>query len=194
MIEETGLIFNYFLEAYKQKEVVRELKKGQTKEVQGVIKDIIDAIRKLEYLVRFKYTKKSATYQFVFPKGMSEYCSLNKSNIETLLSRISLFLKREADEIDPGISNRIIELYKEYKEKREIQLEKKDTFELNTQSKKELRYELVVCMQVNILNLAAIYPGLPDKAAIFFDEKLLKLKHIKRTEFYKKHFKAKLLG
>ena len=90
---------------------VKISKQDRTLEVLKIMEEIKEAIRKLEGYMRFQFSKKSEAYQRVFPKGLSEFCLLNKSNIEALMSRVLVFVKSNSNLLDVKISREIEHLY-----------------------------------------------------------------------------------
>jgi len=186
-LEKTSMLYFYFLEAYKEKEKIKTAKQEYAGEVQKIMEEIKEAVRKLEGYMRFRFTKKSEIYKNVFPDGLSEYCLLNKSNIEALMSRVLVFIKNNPEQVDTHISNMIEQIYSDYQVKRKNQLKKKTDYQKNVHNKQKLRDDLAIRLQLNIYELASDFLGDMDAVDTFFSEKLLHIKRIQNTEFYKKN-------
>ncbi len=185
MLSETSTTYFYFLEAHKEKEKVKGSKEIYTKEVRILQERLKDAIRMLEAFVRFKYSKASEEYKQIFPKGLSEYCQLNRSNVELLLTKIFVFLNKQKEAVDENIRQEIEDTYTAYQHNRKKQLHKKSDYINNVKSKKQLREDLSVRLQLNLYTLAIHYLGQPEKAELFFNEKLLRSKRLKKGNAYR---------
>ena len=195
MISDTSVLFYEFLNLHRNKGKNETAKNEQTREVQNTINELKEMIRKMEGYVRSQVSKRSEIYQSLFPNGLSEYCRINRSNIESLMNRILFYLKtKEENIVTPDILEKITALYTRYKKVREEQLRKKQEHKQIICENRDLRTELALQLQRNLYNLAILHLGDTDKANDFYNEKLLSSKRLKSFEYYKsgKVFESKL--
>ncbi len=194
MISDTSVLFYEFLNLQRNKGKNENAKSKQTKEVQQIINELKEMIRKMEGYVRSQVSKQSEIYQSLFPNGLSEYCRINRSNIESLLNRVIFYLRTQEELVAPEIMENINNLYDEYKNEREEHLRKKMEHKQIICENRDLRTELALQLQRNLYNLAILHLGDTDKADHFFNEKLLSSKRLKSFEYYKsgKVFDTKL--
>jgi len=185
MISDTSVLFYEFLNLQRNREVNKKSKNKQTRQVQHVISELKEMIRKMEGCVRSQTTKQSETYLSLFPNGLSEYSKINRSNIESLLNRVIFFLKTKNEMVTPEISSNIHNLYFEYKKEREEHLKRKKDHKRIIDENRDLREELAQQLQRNLYTIAIKCLGDTDRANDFYNEKLLMSKRLKSFENYK---------
>ena len=139
MISNTSMLYYELLDSIKQNDTIKNTKVEQTKMVDNIIVEIKECIRKLEGLIRCLFSKKSETYEELFPNGLSEYCRLNRSNIESIMIRVRVFLKKYPDDISEVISEKIKKLHTLYQQCRKEQLKKKSKLKNHNNEKKYLK-------------------------------------------------------
>jgi len=185
LIKSTSFLYRRFLDAYQQKKEVGSVKMKQTQEVDLMLEQAKEEIRKLAAYIRAFYDKESEIYTCFFPEGLSEYSRITKSNINHLMSRIFLAAEKYEDQIDTQIINNVIKTEQLYQAKRNKQLKQKYAFKSNIENKNKLRKQLARQLQINLFELAKEYIGEPQKEASFFDSSLLELKRFNPERFHK---------
>ncbi len=182
MQKDTSKYFYKLYELHQKKEKARLLKSELTQEVKNISESLKESIRKLEGLLRSQLAKDSEVFLSVFPNGLSEYCRLNRSNTQSLMTRILIFLKENHDLVTPMISKEITSLYALYQDKRKEQLNIIQKHDEIVNEKKVARKNLSFQLQKNVYLLAIDYLGQLDKADVFFDQKLLLSQNLKNFE------------
>ncbi|MBN2788016.1 MAG: hypothetical protein JXQ69_06810 [Paludibacteraceae bacterium] len=148
----------------------------QTTEVDLLLEQTKEQIRKLAAYIRAFHNKESEIYKSFFPNGLSEYSRITKSNINHLMSRIYFAAEKHQVQIDSQILNNVFESEQLYQSNRKVQVIQKKAFKLNVENKKELRKKLAIQLQINLFELAKEHIGFPHKESYFFDTNLLRLK------------------
>jgi len=179
MINNTSKFYYELLDAIKQNVTIKNTKVEQTKIVDNTVEEIKECIRKLEGLIKCLYSKKSETYKELFPNGLSEYCRLNRSNIESIMIRVQVFLKKYPDVNSEDISEKIKELHTLYQKSRKEQLKKKTKLKNHYKEKKYLKEELAKILHKNLYQLALEHLNQPYVSNEYFNENLLWSKRIK---------------
>jgi hypothetical protein len=176
LIQKTSYLFQRFLDVYIQKREISSTKRDQTSEVDLLLEETKEQIRKLAASIRAYHCKDSEIYRCFFPKGLSEYSRTTKSNITHLMSIIYFAVEKYQNKIDPVIIDNVFKTEQLYQSSRKEQIKRKKAFESNIENKRELRKQLAIQLQINLFELAKEYIGFPHKESSFFNYKLLKLK------------------
>jgi len=176
LIEDTSYLYQRFLFAYEQKQKVNVTKKAQTTEVNMLLEQCKEHIRKLSAFIQAFHSKESEIYKSFFPNGLSEYSGITKSNITYLMSRIHFAAETYQGLIDTKIITGLFETELLYQENRKEQVKRKKTFKSYVENKKELRKALSIQLQINLFELAKEYIGEPEKESLFFNTELLQSK------------------
>ncbi len=179
MINNTSKLYYELLDSIKQNVTIKNTKVEQTEMVDNIIAEIKECIRKLEGLIRCLFSKKSKTYEELFPIGLSEYCRLNRSNIESLMIRVQVFFKKHPDVNSKDISEKIKELHTLYQQSRKEQLKKKSNLKNNYNEKKYFKEELAKNLHKNLYQIALEHLNQPDISNEYFNENLLWSKRLK---------------
>jgi len=179
LIKSTNDFFYALYNLRKSQEIANEQKRTLTHEVQKMTEALKESIRKLEGLLRSQLAKESEIYARAFPEGLSEYCRLSRSNTQALMIRILIFLKENNEIVTPIITREINNLYNQYTEKRKEQLSVMKLLEEIISEKRVARKNLSYQLQKNVYTLAIECLGQPEKAKLFFDQKLLSSQNLK---------------
>jgi hypothetical protein len=159
LIQKTSYLFQRFLDAYIQKREISSTKRDQTSEVDLLLEETKEQIRKLAASIRAYHCKDSEIYRSFFPKGLSEYSRTTKSNITHLMSIIYFAVEKYQNKIDPVIIDNVFKTEQLYQSSRKEQIKRKKAFESNIENKRELRKQLAIQLQINLFELAKEYIG-----------------------------------
>lgn len=182
LCEETSRIYNELVYAINRNNEVAKDKAGKCSSLNEILEDMKESIRQLEGFVRSISSKQSSIYLELFPEGLSEYCRMNKSNAESLMTRIRVYLKKDPSLNINGIGTRINQLYTNFQLIRREQKNVKEVFTNHRTNRKHLLKELCCQLQINLYTLAIDNMGQPKMAAEFFNERLLNCKRFERNK------------
>lgn len=135
LVKNTSVLYYEYLSALKSNNKAEIARQNQTLTVDEIIVELKYCIRKIEAYIRSMFSTNELFYQELFPKGLSEYCRISKSNLDILMTRILVVLKANPDICPPKLKNGIIEFHNQYQEARDKQLIRKKSYQQSKNSK-----------------------------------------------------------
>ncbi|MCF8229278.1 MAG: hypothetical protein K9J24_10050 [Bacteroidales bacterium] len=176
LIQDTSVLYYQYIAAVKTNNSAEMERQKQTLSVDDIIVELKEQVRRIEGFIRSMHSKKDHYYLELFPNGLSEYSRINKSNLESLITRILVFLKRNPETCTKELKEGIIRIHKEYQKARESQIARKKKYKSSRTQKHEIRIELCKQLQKNLYLIAVENLGDPDVASEYFSQKLLREK------------------
>ncbi len=157
-------------------ETQKSQKEGKTISVNAAIKDVKDVISSKEGVIADKYHRGSAFFEEFFPHGLNEYSSATKKNADILFPRFITALNTHKADFDESMLSEVNDKYNIYLHSRKTQLQSISKVKDESITSNDKRRALAMQLYRNLLTLLLIYSEEPEKAAVYFDESILKRK------------------
>jgi len=176
MITSTQTCYNAWKASTDLNATQKSLKEGKTISVDGSMKDMKSFISTKEGVIADKFHPGTAVYEEFFPLGLSEYSSIRKKNADKILKRFITTLEAHKDSFDASMLTEANDKYNLYLSLRKTQLQTISKVKEEKITSDDSRYALAMQLYRNLLTLLLIYAEEPEKAAVYFDESILKKK------------------
>jgi hypothetical protein len=139
------------------------------------------AVKLREANILVVFPKDHPVYQEFFPQGKTEYDLATKANVEKLMTRIITAIDNHKTQLGQPLLDEFMALRTSYVTARDEQLQKMG----DTEASKETWESCLAVMQAqaftNLLSIANVYKGKPDKVDLFFDEAIVQIhRHVER--------------
>jgi hypothetical protein len=155
-----------------KQETSKTTKKGKTMSVNEVLHEVdlfIDDLYEAAYSWK---RKKPTVFNSLFPNGKSEYATLNKTNAETVLKRLSDACAAN-NGLDDTIKARALSLLGSFVSARQEQLGKKGDVKEGSDDGRSLRFLLSKQMYLVFLNLIILNIDDTEKVKNFYDTQFI---------------------
>ncbi len=158
------------------------IQKSRTASVDNIISTFKSEVSRKEGLIKSLFGKDSVTYLEFFPKGVSEYSSANKTNIETLINRIVNVANIHMGEVGEDFIKTFTNIQAGYSSARSAQLNKMGEVKAEKTNVKDTRSALEVQLIKNLHFIAYTYPGNEARCLLFFDQSIINYKQSSATD------------
>lgn len=157
------------------------VREGLTLRVNETFQAFMALVRRREGAVRSQYGKDSAEYEEFFPQGLTEYTVADMGNAERLMNRFVDTADAHKTELGQAFHDEFVALRDAFTTARQAQLGKKSAVSGAKSDAKAARKVLTKQLMVNLLTIAAKNVGEPDKAAVYFDQSIIRPAQTKKT-------------
>jgi hypothetical protein len=149
---------------------------GKTITVDNVIATFKTTVSKREAAVRVNLDKETAGYQEFFPLGLTQYSKITKATAYTLMSQFIVAAQNNVSVTGQALLDEFTLLRTDFVKARDRQEEvkgatddKRTVWDVNSEIMKDQ-------IHYNALTIAREYRGHPEKAGVYFDQTILRLK------------------
>lgn len=149
---------------------------GKTITVDNVISKFKTTVSKREAAVRVNFDKETAGYQEFFPLGLTQYSKITKATAYTLMSQFVAAAQSNVIVTGQALLDEFTLLRADFVKARDKQEEvkgaaddKRTVWDVNSEIMKDQ-------IHYNALTIAREYRGHPEKAGVYFDQSILRLK------------------
>ena len=147
--------------------------KSKTLTVDQCIDLFVSKAKEFEASVRDKFGKLSPVYQEFYPQGMKPFNNISKASIESLMIQIKSAFFNHKVELGEAKSDELQNIYDIYVHARGSQEQKKSETKGSRLSWDDSFEAMKRQAFVNLLTIASIYPGEPERAKLFFNQSII---------------------
>ena len=176
MISDTELKFNAWKASIDIGATEKAEKEGKTIDVNSSFKNFKSFISLKAGVIADKYHKNPAIFEEFYPQGAEEYSKSSKAKADKIFKRFITALDKNKADFDAAIITEANAMYDEYTTLRKVQLQKIGKVKDESSTASVQRDELSLQLYKNLLTLLLINADMPEKAAVYFDESILKKK------------------
>ena len=152
-------------------------RKGKTLTVDTFIEEFKNTMRNLYSGIAYKLGgEKTPGFLEFYPNGKSEYTNANKTELPTLLARITAATNSHKAVLDKDITDQLISLESNWNSSRNSQQQAKANVSDNLTDRTAARQSVENALLVVVHTIAANYPGNVQQCLAFFDFTMLEAK------------------
>ncbi|HLG34873.1 MAG TPA: carboxypeptidase-like regulatory domain-containing protein [Bacteroidia bacterium] len=175
------IILNEMVAAYTayfgnitEEDLAFAVQQSLTMSTDNLLQTFKDTVSRKEGIIKDTYGKGSPTYQEFFPLGVDEYHQANKSNVETLMSRMVSSATAHIADLGLPFVNLFRDIKDNYTIARNLQLAKKgevSTERVETGTTRDV-VEVQVCKNIHFIGYT--FPGNDAECMKFFDQSIIR--------------------
>lgn len=145
----------------------KAIQKSRTASVDNVISTFKEEVSRKEGHIKSLFGKDSVTYIEFFPRGISEYGSATKANVETLINRVVNVANTHSSEVGSDFINAFTNIQTNYTAARNAQLSKIGEVKANKTTTRTTRAALEIQLTKNLHYIGYTYPAMKPAACRF---------------------------
>lgn len=149
---------------------------SKTLGVDNILASFKTIISKREATIRGLLDVDTPKYQEIFPQGLTQYSKINKSTAPMLMNQFISGITNNVGTLGQAMVDEFSQILTDYTKAREMQELKKGTTDQSRGSWDDCIVIMYKQLNYNLLTIAREYPGQPEKAKMYFDQSILKLK------------------
>ncbi len=176
IIDDTKPLLEEYTLAVKQINSGKATRTARTFTVDQCIEKFKKLITQREGLIRNKFGKSSEAYLEFFPKGLSQFSSVTKKNIDELFDQVIKGSNTYKPELGPELEQEFTDCYHTYKVALDSQEGKKGDVDISVKDIETITTKLARQLTINVHKLAILYIDNPGYAKTFFTNSLLRKK------------------
>ncbi len=173
IIDDTKPLLEEYTLAVKQIHSGKATRTARTFTVDQCIEKFKKLVAQREGLIRSKFGKSSEAYLEFFPKGLKQFSSVTKKNIDDLFDQVIKGSNTYKPELGPELEQEFTDCYHTYKVALDSQEGKKGDVNISVKDIEIISSRLKRQLALNIHKLAILYIDNPGYAKTFFINSLL---------------------
>ncbi|MDF1549856.1 MAG: hypothetical protein P1P88_18660, partial [Bacteroidales bacterium] len=159
VINDTVAVHTEYFGHITNEATSQAIQKSRTASVDNIISTFKEEVSRREGLIKSLFGKDSVTYLEFFPKGISEYSSAIKANIETLINRMVNVATIHSAEVGADFIKAFTDIQTNYSSARSEQLNKIGEVKATKTNVKTTRSALEMQLTKNLHFIGYTFPG-----------------------------------
>jgi hypothetical protein len=172
-INDIEAAYTSFFGEITNKDIKLALQQSRTRSVDIMLGNFAKDITKIYKTVSLKFAPGEPQFEEIFPHGATEYHEINKTNAETLFTRLKAFATAHAADFEAAFITMLQGYITAYNSARGVQLAAKEDVTGAVLTKSATRINLEKIVTINLLKLAIEYIDNPEQGRAFYNQRLL---------------------